>query len=99
MEGAGGTTMLVQVGANVRVIYACRIETRMSYRVLKADEVEAAESQLVEDDLGTGIMCGLYFDAAGKKWYATFSEIRDIDWAALRRSRLSWGSRWPRSRI
>ena len=28
-------------------------------------------------------MCGLYFDAAGKKWCVTFSEIRDIDWAAL----------------
>jgi hypothetical protein len=30
------------------------------------------------------LMCGLYFDAAGKKWYVTFSEIRDIDWAGLR---------------
>jgi hypothetical protein len=30
------------------------------------------------------LMCGLYFEAAGRKWYVTFSEIRDIDWAALR---------------
>jgi hypothetical protein len=30
------------------------------------------------------LMCGLYFDAAGKKWYVTFSEVRDIDWSALR---------------
>jgi hypothetical protein len=29
------------------------------------------------------LMCGLYFDAAGRKWYVTFSEIRDIDWTAL----------------
>jgi hypothetical protein len=29
------------------------------------------------------LMCGLYFDAAGKKWYVTFSEIRDIDWSGL----------------
>jgi hypothetical protein len=29
------------------------------------------------------LMCGLYFDSAGKKWYVTFSEIRDIDWSAL----------------
>jgi hypothetical protein len=29
------------------------------------------------------LMCGLYFDAAGKKWYVTFSEIREIDWSAL----------------
>jgi hypothetical protein len=29
------------------------------------------------------LMCGLYFEAAGKKWYVTFSEVREIDWAAL----------------
>jgi hypothetical protein len=30
------------------------------------------------------LMCGLYFEAAGKKWYVTFSEVREIDWAVLR---------------
>jgi hypothetical protein len=30
------------------------------------------------------LMCGLYFEVKGKRWYVTFSEVRDIDWAALR---------------
>jgi hypothetical protein len=29
------------------------------------------------------LMCGLYFEAAGKKWYVTFSEVREIDWSVL----------------
>jgi hypothetical protein len=30
------------------------------------------------------LMCGLYFEVAGKKWYVTFSEVREIDWSVLR---------------
>ena len=29
------------------------------------------------------LMCGLYFEAAGKKWYVTFSEVREIDWSVF----------------